>query len=55
MVSKWILNISVLPIPALFTIVAEREQFLFILLIVQEAAIPVTLCVLSTVIADSCL
>ena len=32
---------------------AEREQ-LFVLLIVQEAAIPVTICNWSTTIADSC-
>ena len=34
---------------------AEREQLLFVLLIVQEAAIPVTLCDWSTTIAKSCL
>ena len=33
---------------------AEREQLIFVLLIIQEAAIPVTLCDWSTTIDDSC-
>ena len=52
--SKWILISCVRPIPALFTSSAEREQLLFILFIVQKAAILITLFVWSTTIADSC-